>query len=129
MGGEEEGALAYQTERELFWFHSVLAGMGNRFFFDARGFFSRVSANIFFLVFFLRFLVFLLFFGGVFCVFWCFFVFRALARNFFWVFFRRRHEQNREFPLWSCGVRELETSNTPPPLEWKFADGARRSPI
>ena len=58
--------------------------MGNRFFFlRERFFFARQRENSFFGVF----LVFLLFFGGVFVLFGVFFVFRALARKFFLGFF------------------------------------------
>ena len=66
------------TERDFFWFRSVLAGMGNVFF-DARGLISRVSAKKkwYFLVFFGVFIV----LGGV-CVvpFFCFFVFSHVSQ-------------------------------------------------
>ena len=53
-------------------------------------------------------MVFLLFFGGVFVLFWCFFCFSRAARNFFLAFFSavtfffpRGREQNVKFPLWA----------------------------
>ena len=49
-------------------------------------FFAR-QREIFFLVFFWCFLVFLLFFGGVFVLFWCFFLFFARSAKFFFGFF------------------------------------------
>ena len=83
-----------EAERDFFWFHSVLGAMGTRFFFTREVFFPRVvSAKKIFLVFFVVFL-------GCFRALG-FFFFRALARIFSVFFFRRRHEQNREFPL--CG--------------------------
>jgi len=51
------------------------------------------------MVFFCCFLVFLLFFGGVFVFFGVFFCFSRVSANFFWLFFPRGREQNREFPL------------------------------
>jgi len=52
------------------------------------------------LVFFGCFLVFFFVFRGCFCAFWCFFLFFTRSRAFFfWLFFPRGREQNREFPL------------------------------
>ena len=78
---------------------AFLLGWEIGFFFDARGFFSRVSAGKKIGVFLVFFLVFLVFFGGACVLFGVFFVFRALAGGKLF-FFRRWHEQNREFPLW-----------------------------
>ena len=60
---------AAARERDFFWFHSVFGGMGNKVFFDARGFFFASQREFFILVFFWCFSVFLLFFGGVFALF------------------------------------------------------------
>ena len=70
--------------RELCWFRGVSTDMGNRFFFLTREvFFSRVSAKFFFVTFFWRFLVFLLFVGGVFVLLGGVFLFFARsAKNF-----------------------------------------------
>ena len=57
------------------------------FFLGVGTYFSRVSAENFFLVFFWCFLVFLLFFGGDFVFFWCFFLFFARSAIFFLAFF------------------------------------------
>ena len=72
---------------------AFFAGMGNRFIFLRERFLSRISAKknrVFFPFLFL----FLLFFGGVFVLFGVFFFVFLI-----WFFFRRWHEQNREFPL------------------------------
>ena len=52
-------------------------------------FFSRVSAKIIFWCFFGVFWCFLVFWGGVFVLLVFLFVFRALARNCYWVYFSR----------------------------------------
>ena len=72
----------FVSERDFFLFHSISAGMGNRFFLYAGGLVSRVSAKkmlgVFFGCFFGVFFFgcfFWVFFGGVF---WgCFFCFFA----------------------------------------------------
>ena len=79
---------------------AFLLGWEIGFFFDARGFFFARQRGkkklVFFWCFFWCFWCFL----GVFvCFSVFFFVFRALAGGKL-VFFRRWHEQNREFPLW-----------------------------
>ena len=62
--------------------------------------------------------MFLLFWGGVFVLLGVFFVFRALARNKILVFFRRRHEQNREFPLCKGVERRTRTGGTADQNGW-----------
>ena len=74
------------------------------YFLGVGTYFSRVSAKIFFWCFLVFFLV---FFGGVFVLFWRFFLFFARsAKLFFWLFFfrgdfffSRGREQNVKFPL------------------------------
>ena len=70
-------------------------------FFSTREVFSRVSAkNKKIGCFFGVFWCFFLFLGGVFVLLVFFVLFsRVSAKNFFGFFFRRWHEQNREFPL------------------------------
>ena len=72
----------------FFLFDGPGGAMGIGFFFGVGTYFPRVSAKtklVFFFVFFGVFVV----WGGRFCAFWCFcFVFRALARIFFWLFSR-----------------------------------------
>ena len=101
-------------------FSFLFCGMGKweiGFFVDARGYFSRVSAKFFCLFVFLFFFwCFCCFLGVFLCFLFFVFVFRALARIFFCFFFRRRHEQNREFPLW---VKELALRRHFRPLNQK----------
>ena len=81
--------------------------MGIDFFFGAGTYFFARQREKFFWCFFGVFLVFLLFFGGVFVLFWCFFCFSRAARIFFFgfsppavtFFFSRGREQNAKFPL------------------------------
>ena len=78
---------------------AFLLGWEIGFFFDARGFFFARQRGEKIGVFLVFFGCFWCFFGGVCVLFGVFFVFRALAGGKL-VFFRRWHEQNREFPLW-----------------------------
>ena len=61
--------------------------MGIGFFFGRWDLFFARQREKFFWCFFGVFLVFLLFFGGVFVLFWCFFLFFARSANFFLTFF------------------------------------------
>ena len=87
----------WPAERDFFWFHYILAGMGIGFFLRERFNFARErekKVGVFFV-----FLCVLCFLGGVFVLFGVlFFVFRALARRKY-DFFRRWNEKNRGFPL------------------------------
>ena len=58
-------------------------------------------------VFWCFFGIFLVFFWAVFCL----FVFRALARNLFWVCFSLYAKQNREFLLWRGRVFIVQYNN------------------
>ena len=81
--------------------------MGIGFFLGVGAYFSRVSANFVVCVFFVWFLV---FFGGVFVLLWCFVLFFARSAKFFLTFFfrgdfffSRGREQNVKFPL--CHIK------------------------
>ena len=67
-------------ERDFFWFHSILAGMGNGFFLTREDFFAR-QRDFFLFVW----PVFWLFFGGVVVLFGVVFVF-VFAKKPLWFF-------------------------------------------
>ena len=79
-------ASSVPAERDFFCFIPFWAGW-EKGFFERERFFSRVSAKNFIWVFFWCFLVFLLFFGGVFVLFFVFFCFSRVSAIFFWFFF------------------------------------------
>ena len=83
----------------IFLFDGPGGTMGIGFFFFWRWDFFSARKRDFLGCFFGVFLVFLLFFGGVFVLFGVLFCFSRVSAKFFWLFFPRGREQNREFPL------------------------------
>ena len=111
------GGTADQRGRAgfFFGFMAFWPGLETGFFFDARGFFRADARILFFLVFFW---CFFLFFWVCFCALGCFGGVSRVSAKKKLVFFRRRHEQNREFPLCKGVERRTRTGGTADQNGW-----------